>query len=383
MHRGVTVSTERENRRGGFTLIELLVVIAIIAVLIALLLPAVQQAREAARRTQCRNNLKQIGLAIHNFHDSQGFLPGLALCGAGPEDYNPGMQNIWFQFRHTPPSVYLLPYMDQAPIWNAWNINKSGTDNTTPGVTGGPTNLMLANRPLAAFSCPSMPTPLNPVFACYSSYGWNRGNYDLHAPRQPTDLGGDISGSSYGWTYHDGVFVTAWDGGLTPSEASAMVARHAADPTWWNEHKNCKLGFRNIPDGLSSTLAVGELHHILKGYTTTTVNGVSIGSVPVDSTGPTAWGADGGDYYCEGTTNVRINKLVGPYYTRTLTTGKDTTGLRDVAFNSPLFSFRSAHTGGVHFTMCDGSVRFVSENIDMTVYKSLGSRNGGEVVAEY
>lgn len=380
MQVGVAKPRCQKPPRKGFTLIELLVVIAIIAVLVALLLPAVQQAREASRRTHCKNNLKNIGIALHNHHDTQGFLPGLALCGAGPEDYNPGMQNIWYQFRHTPPSVYLLPYIDQANLFNQWNINLAGTNNTTPGLPGGLTNLQLASRPLPIFSCPSMPEPVNPVFACYSSYGWSRGSYDIHAPRQPSDIGGDITGGAYGWTKHDGVFVVAWDGGLVPSQAAAYVARHAADPTWWNEHSECKQHFRDITDGLSNTIAVGELHHNLKGYTTTTVNGVSIGSVATNSSGPTAWGADGGDYYCEGTMNVRINKLEGPYYTRAMTTGKDVTNLRDVTFNSPLFSFRSTHAGGTQFLYCDGSVKFITENIDMATYKALGSRAGAEQI---
>ena len=118
--------------RSGFTLIELLVVIAIISILVSLLLPAVQMARESARRSQCINNLKQIGIAIHNFHDSRGYLPSVARCGAGPEDLNPGMQNIWYEYRHTPPSIYLLPYLDQGNIYSQWNLNASGSDNVTP-----------------------------------------------------------------------------------------------------------------------------------------------------------------------------------------------------------------------------------------------------------
>jgi prepilin-type N-terminal cleavage/methylation domain-containing protein/prepilin-type processing-associated H-X9-DG protein len=373
----------KSQRILAFTLIELLVAIAIISVLIGLMLPAIQRVREAANRMACQSNLKQIGLALHNYHEANGFIPNLALCGAGVEDYNPGMQNIWYEFRHTPPSIYLLPYLEQGSIWEQWNINVSGNNNTIPGIPGGLTNLNLANKPLKIFICPSMPSPLNPVFSCYSSYGWSRGNYDIHVPRQPTDIGGDITGGTYGWTNSDGVFATAWDGGLTPSGASEMVARHAADPTWWADKSLYKFNFNHILDGLSNTFAAGELHHILKGYMTTTVNGISIGSIPVASSGPTAWGANGGDYYCEGTTNVPMNTLVGPYYSRTLTTSKDHTNLRLVAFSSPIFSFRSTHPNGCNFLFCDGTVRFVKQSISMPIYKALGSKAGGEVISDY
>ncbi|WP_010584764.1 DUF1559 family PulG-like putative transporter [Schlesneria paludicola] len=371
--------------RDGFTLIELLVSIAIIAVLIALLLPAVQQSREAARRAQCKNNLKQIGIALHNFHDTFGFLPGLALCGSGPEDLNPGMQNIWFQFRHTPPSVYLLPFLDQSNIFNAWNINKAGTDNTTPGVAGGKTNIQLANRPLPIFTCPSMPVPVNPDFPCWSSYGWSRGSYGIHAPQQTGDLFNTATNTTYGWSHSDGVFVTAFDGGMTYDEgkslSNANVPLIAAGTPQWREHSMNKQSFRNITDGLSNTLAVGELHTISKGYTTKTVNGVTVPETA--GSGPTAWGADGGDYFCEGTMNIRINTLTvdnatSRYYAR----GNLDPAWLATTILSPLFSFRSTHTGGCNFLSCDGSVGFVSENIDMVLYKARGSRAGGELTGE-
>ena len=129
--------------RRGFTLIELLVVIAIIAVLIALLLPAVQQAREAARRTQCKNNLKQLGLALHNYHDvfnrlpmSQYVIPtGMPQAGL--------LQRTWTR--------RILPFLDQATIYNQWNW--------TQGYAVG-TNLTLIATPLAVFKCPSSPVPI-------------------------------------------------------------------------------------------------------------------------------------------------------------------------------------------------------------------------------
>jgi len=133
-----------------------------------------------------------------------------------------------------------------------------------------------------------MPTPLNPYFPCYSSYGWSRGSYELHSPPQPTDIIGTKSSPSYTYSHSDGVFVTAWDCGFNQGIADALIARHTADPLWWNDEKECKLQFKNLTDGLSSTIAVGESAPQLAGFSTSMVNKSPV-MPPVPSSGLTSW----------------------------------------------------------------------------------------------
>ncbi len=366
------------GRRFGFTLIELLVVIAIIAVLIGLLLPAVQAAREAGRRMQCTNNLKQVGIAIHSFHNTQQTLPNMSFCGGGCEDTNPGMQNIFYRFRHYPASFELLQYLEQNTLYNQFNLNLAATSTVPTGGGSALTNAQLANAPLNVFRCPSMPPPLNPVFADYASYGWNRGNCDVRSPAQAGDI--CKPGQAYGFTPSDGVFISRMDAGLDYTTGLTLAARHTADPTWWESDNSYRISFPSITDGLSNTIAAGEMHNILQGYTTTTVNSVSIGTTAVPSGGPIAWASSGGDYYSEGRTTVPMNTLTGPYYSRTMV---DAPSLHNILYQSPVYSFRSTHPGGCNFLLCDGSVKFIKQSIDLRTYRALGSRNGGEVISAY
>src|SRR5262249_26050995 len=166
------------SRRRGFTLIELLVVIAIIAVLIALLLPAVQAAREAARRIQCVNNMKQLGLAVHNYHDVNGGLPpGRIWSNSGFPTIFSGQQNTtWF--------CLMLPMFEQGTLANAFNYTLGAEGPSAPGVPffGVIANSTVGATKLGVFQCPSdrqMTFIINPAYAAapYSTFVFTKGNY--------------------------------------------------------------------------------------------------------------------------------------------------------------------------------------------------------------
>ena len=290
-----------EKKHHGFTLIELLVVIAIIAILIALLLPAVQQAREAARRSTCKNNMKQLGLALHNYHDAHSAFPSGRMRTTISEYLGHSTQTI------------LLPYIDQAPLYNQMNF--------TIGFNSAP-NRAAGETILTAFLCPSNPTTEGVNYT---------GGLPPDAAR----------------THYVGIS----DSGTGRRGSSSIVVSNGNGLFFWNS----KVKIRDIIDGTSNTLAFCE----------------------VVSTGASTYGSPAWVAYGDGIGTA--NGVNAPWQTNG---GK--MPLTHNMYNGDAFSGpASFHTGGCHFTLADGSVRFLSENMSQIVLTALTTRAGGEIVGEF
>lgn len=310
--------TSVARRTRGFTLIELLVVIAIIAILIALLLPAVQQAREAARRTQCKNNLKQMGLAMHNYHDVYNTFP-------------PGCISMPYQAAATTElscwswGAFLLPYIEQNALYSGLSVGNATLAQNAATANG----LRFLQTPLSGFRCPSDTGPALNNFNEAMADTPGDANVATYA-KLITSNGSDriaIATSNY-------VMVACSSVSTTPPFISASYG----PPT--GVGFNCsRVNFRDITDGTSNTLLVGE-----RAFKTGSLNvgaGNALGFSPV--AGPTS------------ALRPATAVLGIPYQ-----------GLNQSAINRvhQMRGFSSPHVGGVQFTLCDGSVRFISENID-------------------
>ena len=308
--------SRRAIRGRGFTLIELLVVIAIIAVLIALLLPAVQQAREAARRTQCRNNLKQIGLALHNYHDVHQVLPSgwIAVQDGQPAPHD-GLSGFGW-------ATMILPYLEQQNLYDALDLNLAVNDHD---------NEPLIRQRLAAYSCPSDPQPET----WWIHEADHSNDHDaVIAMQDDHDSLAELATANY-----VGVFGT---NDLHVCEE--IDGECSSDGAF---HHNSNTRFRDFIDGLSNTTIVGERRTLpgLEWYSTWS------GMVP------------------EG--EEAFSRILGS---------------TDHTPNHPdlhLDDFSSHHVGGAQFVLGDGSVHFISDSIDHTVYQSLATIKGGEVVGEF
>lgn len=350
---------KRIRKLSGFTLIELLVVIAIIAILIALLLPAVQQAREAARRTQCKNNLKQIGLAMHNYHDTYNMFPVSMSWGR----IN-GNQN-WDRRQSFSDKVFMLPYIDQAASYNLTNWN----DFPWSPWNGG-SNIQQSIR-LPVFNCPS--------------------NGFVNA-----------NGANGNFTYAINVGVLNYSG--TNPAGTALVSGHhvrhhngIAHYTNWPGESASAVNISSVTDGTSNTVAYSEfgmvpcdpnetgrttmqLHTWVKAPGTPHRN---LRQVCLDSTPHIG---DCGRHNLRGSSWAASFVGFGAAYSHNMNPNEKPCFQAEHHSDwrgSTMLSASSYHEGGVQVTMADGSVRFVSENIDNNTWNGLGTRNGREVLGEF
>jgi prepilin-type N-terminal cleavage/methylation domain-containing protein/prepilin-type processing-associated H-X9-DG protein len=353
----------KSQTRRGFTLIELLVVIAIIAVLIALLLPAVQSAREAARRAQCTNNLKQIGLGMHNYHSSVGKFPlGTALVWTSSYGgYNTGWGTASCH-------LMLLSYLEQMPLYNATNFSLQIWWGA-----GWPANSTVTNSILNVFICPS--DGLSPVSPNNSQWNGYLNNYYGSL--------GTTTNNAYG-----------------PGADSTGIFTNAGND----------YGIQNITDGTSNTIAFGEA---LVGSTTQGVAHRDGPVLPLPMAGggpfydanqnPTAVLADlqrcqvglqneavqestayndMGVRWAVGETVVTLFNTIVPPNSSTYTFGC-------CRISSPVSgcdlgqyaNSSSNHPGGCNFLFCDGSVKFLKSSMAMKTYWALGTKANGEIVS--
>jgi prepilin-type N-terminal cleavage/methylation domain-containing protein/prepilin-type processing-associated H-X9-DG protein len=321
----------------AFTLIELLVVIAIIAVLIGLLLPAVQKVREAANRMQCANNLKQIGLAMHGYHDVNKLLPpgGMVLPQSWPDDPWTSGKGSW--------AVYTLPYMEQGSLFT--HFDKLGTPNFSS---------IEAAKKIAPFqklpylNCPS---DLSGGTTAAANYVASMGPQCALGP-----CGYDPFQTyckdfpQWGYTKSPDYADT-----LKPAELRGLFSR-----------RGIKIDFASIADGLSNTIAVGEQIINKNDHLQ------FVGSTLYHN----EWWAGFNTGMSHATTIIPINFPIDP------NSGYDCANPRTSKQNWNIsWGFKSNHSGGANFVFADGSVHFIEQNIDHRTYQLLGCRNDGQAVS--
>ena len=336
--------------RRGFTLVELLVVIAIIGILVGLLLPAVQAAREAARRMQCSNNVKQLSLAAHTYHDAFNSFP---ICYFNQTNVTPVLTNPT-EGRQTSWMVGLLPFIEQTALFNMIDFSR-GIHNDPrsvgpPAVPVGPSNPFAAIQKISGFKCPSdatddfknqrLDTPTGVIrttawpvtsYKGVSGANWNIGNVAVQsnvAPWNITRFGTTGDGLNRG----NGVLMRGWNFPY-------------------------KTNLRDVTDGTSNTLFVGEAIGNYSQYNWWWLSGSTTAttSIPLNSRA-----------YCTAYNPATMTKQGGLIACSA-----------DFANNS---GFASNHTGGGNFGICDGSVRFISDSMDRNAYRGMATLGGGEVV---
>ncbi len=314
------------HRRSGFTLVELLVVIAIIGILIALLLPAVQAAREAARRSQCTNQMKQISLAIHNYHDTYKELPPAAAGG-------------WGQTYH----AYILPFIEQQAVYDRL---EPWSDSGSADSTNRPTDrfTIAAQTIISGFKCPSEPQPA--YWSLNSVAMRGVGNYSVC-------VGGDL--------YEMDNVDTASPAAIDVRNSNGMILPYMF--TTSSRRRPC-VRLAEVIDGTSNTLMVSEAPCSVDSKICAYCDHTYLYSNNIDSN-------QGEDYSeCMGSTYYPINLMFSTDPTVSQDTQKE-------------LAFGSYHPGGCNGALGDASVRFFSETMNIATWRAIGSRNGSETLGDF
>jgi prepilin-type N-terminal cleavage/methylation domain-containing protein/prepilin-type processing-associated H-X9-DG protein len=389
----------RSLRRSGFTLIELLVVIAIIGVLISLLLPAVQKVREAANRTQCLNNCKQMGLALHNYHDTFKRFPPGTDSGIRPWRQSPG--NTGYT-RYWSWMAYILPFIEQDNVWNmAVQWAHKGDPITISGGNGPPnydncTPSSFFYSPWGDWSAgfantgnanPALGTPIK-IYTCPSEIrNLLVENLDfVNSPPQPGDILTPVAFTEYlGVAGLQGDLGVA-GGAPDPSGTVPQPPDHSGILVYSEEYKKRKVNFASISDGSSNTLMIGERPpsiDLASGwwFAGAGFDGSGIGDVMM---GAREW------IYAEDIPSGNTSGVYGGTGCPFSSVGFQAGSIQD---NCAQVRFWSWHPGGANWTFGDGSARFMTYNIDtpsvppaagqpipQTTLTQLCTRNGGEVI---
>lgn len=348
--------TRSKRDRQGFTLIELLVVIAIIAILIALLLPAVQQAREAARRTQCRNNLKQLGVALHNYHETHSTLPAGYYSYGTNNGTGPGWANIdpttWDAAPGWGWGTMILPFIDQTALYSELVIDLP---------IWAPANVAPVRSKLSAFLCPTV-SGSHESFVVTDDVGTplpvGSGQIELARSHYVASHGqeecwGDRSGSALTAV----IFTDIYTGSTTTVQVNGNTSRVSDGPFC----RNSAVRFRDVTDGLSNTIFLGEHSSKLSEKTW-------VGVIPGASSRPLISTPDNGPDSAATLTMIHIGPSGGE---------QDTFGNPIIhPINFPTLhvgQMFSEHVGGGHVCLADGSVRFITETIDLFLFAAISS----------
>ncbi len=338
----IPILRRRRFHTSGFTLIELLVVIAIIAVLIALLLPAVQQARESARRTQCRNNLKQFGLALHNYHEIHNVFPPGFVRVHGDPDVNDALAAPAFQGNWSWGS-FVLPMVEQTALYQSLRVGEI----TCAQAMTGPATMALMSPVIPSYLCPTDSNNGQFGVGVNNLRFSDTSNNPISSPRPAITN-----------------YVAANDSTSVRRIGNGMF------------FMDSRIRLRDLTDGTSNTIALGERAFELRNglVGTDTSNGLVYGgSLP----------AEAGCVFCvRGTRDSSIYGI------------RDALGSGMAQINGPRvvgassnamagMSFNSSHTGGSHFTLGDGSVRFIGENVHLLLYRDLISIADGKIIGEF